>query len=157
MATSLSLKFRIESRAAFAGAEAIAPASPTDTGLLSLSYHWAISLHATVSPAMSAGSAPSRVNPYAIEAMAEIGIDISGQHSKSVDDIDPAGLDFVVTLCAEEVCPVLPGRVRRLHWPIADPASADPALTPTQLQARFRTARDQIKGRIEAFRASAEK
>ena len=104
---------------------------------------------------MSAGSAPSRVNPYTIEAMAEIGIDISGQYSKPVDDIDPAGLDLVVTLCAEEVCPVLPGRVRRLHWPIADPASTDPALTPAQLQARFRTARDQIRGRIEAFMMSA--
>src|SRR3546814_6829004 len=54
---------------------------------------------------MSAGSAPSRVNPYAVEAMAEIGIDISGQRSKPVDDIDPAGVDLVVTLCAEEVCP----------------------------------------------------
>src|SRR3546814_9614205 len=59
---------------------------------------------------MSAGSAPSRVNPYAVEAMAEIGIDISGHRSKSVDDIDPAEVDLVVTLCAEEDCPVLPGR-----------------------------------------------
>src|SRR3546814_5395392 len=75
---------------------------------------------------MSAGSAPSRVNPYAVEAMAEIGIDISGQRSKPVDDIDPAGVDLVVTLCAEEVCPLLPGRVQRLHWPIDDPASSDP-------------------------------
>src|SRR3546814_14638889 len=49
---------------------------------------------------MSAGSAPSRVNPYAIEAMAEIGIDISGQRSKQVDDIDPAGVDLVVTKSA---------------------------------------------------------
>lgn len=97
---------------------------------------------------MSAGSAPSRVNPYAVEAMAEIGIDIAGQHSKSVDDIDPAGVDLVVTLCAEEVCPVLPGRVQRLHWPIADPASSDPALTPEDLRARFRAARDQIKARL---------
>src|SRR3546814_9536388 len=63
----------------------------------------------------SAGSQPSQVNPYAVEAMAEIGIDISGQHSKSVADIDPASVDVVVTLCAEEVCPTLPGRVRRLQ------------------------------------------
>lgn len=100
---------------------------------------------------MSAGSAPSRVNPYAVEAMAEIGIDIAGHRSKSVDDIDPAGIDLVVTLCAEEVCPVLPGRVRRLHWPIADPASSDPALTPEDLRARFRTARDEIRARLEAW------
>ena len=65
----------------------------------------------------SGGSRPSKVNPYAIEAMAALGIDISGQRSKSVDEIDPAGLDAVITLCAEEVCPVLPGTVRRLHWP----------------------------------------
>jgi arsenate reductase (thioredoxin) len=78
----------------------------------------------------SAGSAPSRVNAYAIDAMAEVGIDISNQRSKSVDEIDPGSIDLVVTLCAEEVCPVLPGRVRRLHWPISDPASTDPSLMP---------------------------
>ena len=61
---------------------------------------------------MSAGSKPTTPNPLAIEVMAEAGIDISGQHSKSVDSIDPESVDTVVTLCAEEVCPVLPGRVR---------------------------------------------
>ncbi len=99
----------------------------------------------------SAGSAPSHLNPYATEAMAEVGIDISGQHSKSVDDIDTGSIDLVVTLCAEEVCPVLPGRVRRLHWPIADPASSDPAITPDELRQRFRTARDQISARLETL------
>ena len=107
---------------------------------------------ATVS---SAGSAPSRVNPYAIEAMAEIGIDITGQHSKSVEGIDPDGLDLVITLCAEEVCPVLPGRVKRLHWPIADPASSDPALTAENFRARFRTAREAIRARIESLNIDA--
>lgn len=63
------------------------------------------------------------VSPYAVEVMAEIGIDISGHRSKSIDDIDAAGADLVITLCAEEVCPILPGRMRRLHWPIADPAA----------------------------------
>lgn len=101
----------------------------------------------------SAGSAPSRVNPHAIEAMAEIGIDITGHRSKSVDDIDPGSIDLVVTLCAEEVCPVLPGRVRRLHWPIADPASSDLTLTPEDFRARFRTARDQIKARLDILLA----
>jgi arsenate reductase len=74
---------------------------------------------------LSAGSEPSTVNPYAGEAMAELGIDIAGHTSKSVDDIDVDAVDLVVTLCAEEVCPVLPGKVRRLHWLIADPASKD--------------------------------
>ena len=59
---------------------------------------------------LSAGSSPAPLNPHAVEAMAEIGIDINGQYSKSVDTIDPSGLDLVVTLCDEEVCPVLPGR-----------------------------------------------
>ena len=101
----------------------------------------------------SAGSAPSQLNPHAIAAMAEIGIDISAQYSKSVDAIDPASIDLVVTLCAEEVCPVLPGRVRRLHWPIADPASSDPSLTAEDFRARFATARDQIRARLAILRA----
>ena len=97
---------------------------------------------------MSAGSQPSKVHPYAIEAMAEIGIDIAHHRSKSVDEIDTQALDFVVTLCAEEVCPVLPGGVKRLHWPIADPASTDSSLSPEKMRHRFRTARDQIRARI---------
>jgi arsenate reductase len=100
---------------------------------------------------MSAGSAPSVVNPYAIEVMREIGIDISAQRSKSVGEIDPASIDMVVTLCAEEVCPVLPGHVRRLHWPIPDPASTDPAIGAEEMRARFRAARDEIRRRIEAL------
>jgi len=99
----------------------------------------------------SAGSMPSQVNPYAIDAMAEIGIDINGQQIKSADAIDPASIDMVVTLCAEEVCPILPAKVRRVHWPIADPASTDPALTPDDLRARFRTAREQISARISVL------
>jgi arsenate reductase len=105
---------------------------------------------------MSAGSQPSVVNPHAIEAMAEIGIDISGHRSKSVNDVDAASLDLVITLCAEEVCPVLPGRVRRLHWPIPDPASKDPSLTPDDMRARFRAARDEIAKRIRATLAVAD-
>lgn len=100
---------------------------------------------------LSAGSRPSKVNPYAIEAMAELGIDISRHRSKSVDEIDAAGLDLLVTLCAEEVCPVLPGVTRRLHWPITDPASADPGLSPEDLRQRFRSARDQIHARVKVL------
>ncbi len=102
---------------------------------------------------LSAGSQPSKVNPYAIEALAELDIDISGHRSKSVDEIDAAALDLVVTLCAEEVCPVLPGGTRRLHWPIPDPASTDPALSPEDLRQRFRSARDQINARMKVLTA----
>ncbi|MBK7781291.1 MAG: arsenate reductase ArsC [Ardenticatenia bacterium] len=99
----------------------------------------------------SAGSEPSRVNPYAVAVMREIGVDIGKQRSKAVDSIDPATVDTVITLCAEEVCPVFLGAARRLHWPIADPASDDPALSPEDLLARFRAARDAIGERIEQF------
>jgi len=103
----------------------------------------------------SAGSEPTSVNPYAVEAMAELGIDISGQRSKSVNDVDAAGVDLVVTLCAEEVCPVLPGHVRRLHWPIADPASKDTTIPAAEMRARFRTARDAIRTRIATLQGEA--
>jgi arsenate reductase len=96
----------------------------------------------------SAGSQPSKVNSYAIGAMSEVGIDISGHHSKSVSDVDSASVDAVVTLCADEVCPVLPGRVMRLHWPIPDPASSDPALSTQEMQRRFRVAREQIREKL---------
>jgi protein-tyrosine-phosphatase/catechol 2,3-dioxygenase-like lactoylglutathione lyase family enzyme len=101
----------------------------------------------------SAGSKPSRVNPYAMEVMKEVGIDLASHQSKSVDTIDPATVDTVITLCAEEVCPVFLGQARRLHWPIPDPASDDPKLTPNDLRARFRTAREQIRGRLEVLAA----
>jgi protein-tyrosine-phosphatase/catechol 2,3-dioxygenase-like lactoylglutathione lyase family enzyme len=102
---------------------------------------------------MSAGSQPGRLNSYAIEAMAEIGIDISGQAPKSVETIDSSRIDLVVALCAEEVCPVLPGRVKRLHWPIADPAAHDPGEPHDAVLRRFRTARDQIRERVKILAA----
>jgi arsenate reductase len=80
----------------------------------------------------------------AIDVLAEVGVDIAHHTSKAVDTIDPRGVDLVVTLCAEEVCPVYPGRVRRLHWPMPDPAAAPPALK----RQRFREARDLIASRL---------
>lgn len=101
----------------------------------------------------SAGSRPSHVNPYAIEVLGELGIDASAHTSKSVQDIDPATVDLVITLCAEEVCPLFLGRAERLHWPIPDPASDDPNLSPEQMRARFREGRDEIRRRLEALKA----
>lgn len=95
----------------------------------------------------SAGSAPTRVNPHAIAALAELGIDITGQSSKHVADIPAESIDLVITLCAEEVCPVYPGRVERLHWPLPDPAGAPPDQAP----ARFRAVRDMLRTHLEAF------
>lgn len=103
----------------------------------------------------SAGSRPSRVNPYAVEALAEIGIDIAGQTSKGVETLDPAGIDLVITLCAEEVCPLFLGGAEKRHWPIPDPASEDPTLSPDDLRQRFRRARDEIRGRLSRLFAEA--
>ena len=102
----------------------------------------------------SAGSRPSRVNPHAIDVMAEIGIDLSAHHSKSVDAIEREGVEQVITLCAEEVCPLWLGKVRRLHWPIPDPASDGESLSTEQMRARFRDARDEILARLVGLAAT---
>jgi arsenate reductase len=104
-------------------------------------------------PVMSAGSEPSRVSPYAIEVMRELGVDLSTHHSKSVQTIDPATVGTVITLCAEEVCPMFLGEARRLHWPTPDPASTDPSIPFEEMLKRFRTARDTIRGMLERFAA----
>ena len=100
----------------------------------------------------SAGSTPSRVNPFAIEVMREIGIDLSGHASKSVDTIAPATVDTVITLCAEEVCPVFLGKARRLHWGLPDPAAVA-GDEPARLAA-FRATRDELRRRIAALSAT---
>lgn len=99
----------------------------------------------------SAGSEPSTVNPYAVEVMSELGIDLTTHHSKSVQEIDPATVGTVITLCAEEVCPVFLGSARRLHWPIEDPASKDTSIPREAMLTRFRSARDQIQAKLKAF------
>jgi arsenate reductase len=94
---------------------------------------------------MSAGSRPAGVNPHAIAALSAMGIDISAHRSKAVDDIDLGQVDLVITLCADEVCPVVPGRVERLHWPLPDPAGAPEPDRP----AAFARVRDEIARRLE--------
>ena len=95
----------------------------------------------------SAGSIPAaRVNPLAVEALAELGIDISGARPRSVADVGPGSVDVVITLCAEEVCPVFLGRALRVHWAMPDPAGVfgDSA---AQLAA-FRAVRDELRRRL---------
>jgi len=70
----------------------------------------------------SAGSAPAIVNPYAVQVMDEIGIDISSQRSKSVDDVNISRMNVIITLCADEICPVVTGHAQHVHWPFPDPA-----------------------------------
>jgi arsenate reductase len=85
--------------------------------------------------------------------MAEIGIDISGHRSKALDEFLNQQFDYVVTVCdhARESCPVFPGAPRRLHWSIEDPAAVEGS--PEARLAAFRTARDEIHGRIKRFLA----
>ncbi|MCP5468119.1 MAG: arsenate reductase ArsC [Deltaproteobacteria bacterium] len=97
----------------------------------------------------SAGSSPSIVHPAAIEAMNEIGIDISEQYSKSVEEIDPENIDVVISLCMEEVCPVFLGHAERLHWPFPDPASMTPFGQDRLVG--FRQVRDMIKAKLEEW------
>src|SRR5262245_27930312 len=92
----------------------------------------------------SAGSSPAFVHSRAIAALAELGIDIKSHKSKSVSTIDFATVDLVITLCADEVCPVVPARVEKLHWPLTDPAGAPPAI----MDARFRDTRDELTRRL---------
>jgi arsenate reductase (thioredoxin) len=107
-------------------------------------------------PVQSAGSEPSTVNPYAIEVMRELGVDLTTHYSKSVQGIDPATVGTVITLCAQEVCPVFLGKVTRHHWPIVDPASQDPRLSREEMLSRFRTARDSIRAKIEQYATEIE-
>ena len=97
----------------------------------------------------SAGSKPSHVNPLAIQVLQDLEIDIANQTSKSVEEIDPQSVDLVITLCAEEVCPVFLGKAERLHWPVADPA----AVTGSREEqlAAFRQIRDLIKNKLADF------
>ena len=99
----------------------------------------------------SAGTKPTTVRSEAIAVMREIGIDICGQRSKSVDEFAGQELDLVITVCdnAKESCPVFPGKTQRLHWPFEDPAAV--AGSEQQRIAAFRSIRDQIQERIKLF------
>jgi arsenate reductase len=83
----------------------------------------------------SAGSHPGVLNPFAVRALAEEGIDISQHHSKGMDDVPLDEADVIVTLCADEVCPYVPGAVRKLHWPLPDPNDLED----------FRAVRDELR------------
>jgi len=97
----------------------------------------------------SAGSSPSIVNPLAIEALRELEIDITGHKSKGLDDVPMDDADLVVTLCADEVCPVVPQGAEHLDWAMPDPAGAGDQIR-FQMDA-FREARDEIKKKIDAL------
>ena len=99
----------------------------------------------------SAGVAPIQIRPEAVEVMDEIGIDISKNRSKSVDEFVGKEFDYVITVCdnANEQCPVFPVQTRRIHWGFDDPAAAV-GDRQTRL-AVFRRVRDEISARLRLF------
>lgn len=109
---------------------------------------WARHLSAGRVEAQSAGIEAHGKNPRAIAVMSEAGIDISGQESTVVDEHMLERADVVVTVCghADEMCPVLPAGVRKVHWPLADPARASG--TEEQIMSQFRASRDDIEARV---------
>lgn len=94
----------------------------------------------------SAGSHPTRVRPEAIAVLAELGLDASTHRSKHVDEIPAGDVDVVITLCAEEECPLFLGRATRLHWGLPDPAACEG--TPEQRLDAFRAVRDELRTRL---------
>ena len=97
----------------------------------------------------SAGSQPTGLNRLAVRAMEEVGIDSSSHRSKSIDSIRLEHVDTVVTLCADEVCPVVSSQNRQFHWAVPDPAAAIGS-EEARLK-RFREVRDEIDRRLEAL------
>ncbi len=99
----------------------------------------------------SAGTHPIGLSPLAVEAMLEIGIDISAQRSKSVSEFEGQGFDTVITVCdsAAEECPVFPGAPQRIHWSIPDPGAVSGS--PEEKRRAFRDVRDALERRLREF------
>ena len=99
----------------------------------------------------SAGTKPTQVRPEAIAVMQELGIDISSQRSKSVDEFVGQNFAYVVTVCdnAKETCPVFPAATTRLHWSFDDPAAVEGS--EQQRLAAFRCVRDELRSRLQGL------
>jgi len=118
---------------------------------------WLNTLYGDRFEAMSAGLEPGTLNPYAVRAMQEAGIDISGAATKSVFDLYKAGkiYSYVITVCdpeAAERCPIFPGMTKRLHWGFPDPSQAEGS--DAEKLAQTRAVRDAIRRQIEAWAPS---
>ena len=98
----------------------------------------------------SAGTKPSFVRPEAIAAMRELGIDLTGHHSKSVDEFIGHPFNYVITVCdnAKESCPIFPAVTRQMHWPFADPPGPNEETEELRMSA-FRRVRDEMRAHFE--------
>ncbi|VAX23399.1 Arsenate reductase thioredoxin-coupled, LMWP family [hydrothermal vent metagenome] len=96
----------------------------------------------------SAGIEKHGLNPNAVEVMSEAGVDISGHHSKTLDELVDVEFDYVVTVCghANEKCPLFPAPTRKEHWPLADPAKAEGSKE--EIMDTFRATRSEIRRRV---------
>jgi arsenate reductase (thioredoxin) len=105
----------------------------------------------------SAGTEETRVHPLAIEAMREIGIDISGQRSKTLDTFNGQHFDYVITVCgrANESCPIFPGDTERIHWSFDDPSAATGS--DEQRLRAFRNVHEGIQHRLRMFQIVSAK
>jgi arsenate reductase (thioredoxin) len=105
----------------------------------------------------SAGVNPSIVRPEAIDAMKELGIDISGHRSKSVDEFIGKNFDYLITVCdnAKEACPVFPGKARRIHQNFEDPPLGSIGDYNSRMEI-FRRVRDEIRDWLKIFVRGAE-
>lgn len=115
---------------------------------------WARSLHGDRLEPYSAGTAPGRVDPRAIQVMGEAGVDLSAHRSKHVQELDDVDFDWVITVCdrANESCPIFPGKVHRLHVGFDDaPRLAAGAVTEEQALAHYRRVRDEIRAFVETL------
>jgi arsenate reductase (thioredoxin) len=102
--------------------------------------------------AYSAGFEPKGINPYTIQVMNEVGIDISGQRSKHISEyLWKMQFGYVITVCsrAEQNCPIFPGVTTRLHWPFDDPAACEGSQE--ECLSQFRAVRDQIEQKVRAW------
>jgi arsenate reductase len=105
----------------------------------------------------SAGSYPGKLNSLAVQVMEETGLDISRNYSKSIDDLSPkfiVGIDYIITLCAEEACPVMVApKAKKLRWVFPDPVSKEPLPDNISLS-KFREVRDGIRAKLLEFKKS---
>ena len=97
----------------------------------------------------SAGTKPTSVHPRAVSVLKEVGVDISQHTSKSVDEFLSKDIDYVITLCAEEQCPVFPGPIKKIHWPMPDPAIV--GVSEAEALLNFRKTRDKLAEKLEEF------
>jgi len=118
---------------------------------------WARALGGERFVVQSAGIEAHGKNPRAISVMAEAGIDIAGQESTIVTDEMIGNANVVVTVCghADELCPVLPPSVKKIHWPLTDPAKATG--TKDEIMAEFRATRDEVRRRVGDLIKSLER